>query len=99
MKHELPFYFVSTPYTSQRCSKCGHISDEARDRDTNIYTCVSPSCGHREHGDLIASESIVTYGLALQDAGFPMVAQEQKDGSPYANSMKSFLRDYFGHPK
>ena len=46
--------YVNPKYTSQRCSMCGVIDKDARDR--NRYRCKK--CGHTEHADINASKNI-----------------------------------------
>jgi predicted RNA-binding Zn-ribbon protein involved in translation (DUF1610 family) len=47
-------------YTSQRCSHCGHIAAENRDKEK--FACIS--CGHSEHADINAARNILRAGLA-----------------------------------
>ena len=46
--------YVNPKYTSQRCSMCGNIDKDARNR--NKYRCAC--CGHTEHADINASKNI-----------------------------------------
>lgn len=54
---------VSPKYTSQRCSKCGHISKENRDakKDQSKFECVS--CGFKTNADFNASKNISTLNI------------------------------------
>ena len=47
-------------YTSQRCSHCGYIAAENRDKEK--FSCIS--CGHSEHADINAACNILRAGLA-----------------------------------
>jgi putative transposase len=49
---------VNPRYTSQRCSACGHIAAESRDREK--FACVS--CGHSEHADINAARNVLRAG-------------------------------------
>jgi putative transposase len=51
---------VNPRYTSQRCSDCGHIAAENRDKEK--FACVS--CGHSEHADINAARNVLKAGLA-----------------------------------
>lgn len=54
------------PFTSQRCSSCGHVAPE--DRKTQAqFSCTS--CGHSENADLNAARNIQRAGLILLDQG------------------------------
>jgi IS605 OrfB family transposase len=46
--------YIDPRYTSQRCSKCGHISRHSRKRSR--FHCVL--CGHQEHADSNAAKNI-----------------------------------------
>jgi putative transposase len=46
---------VDPKYTSQKCSKCGHIQKENRVTQSN-FTCIV--CGHHENADLNAAKNI-----------------------------------------
>ncbi len=57
---------VPAPYTSQRCSSCGHVEAENRpDRDT--FLCVS--CGHSACADANASANILHLGRQARSTG------------------------------
>jgi putative transposase len=51
---------VNPRYTSQRCSHCGEIAAENRDKEK--FACIS--CGHSEHADINAARNILRAGLA-----------------------------------
>jgi putative transposase len=51
---------VNPRHTSQRCSECGHVASESRDRQK--FTCVA--CGFAEHADVNAARNILRAGLA-----------------------------------
>ena len=52
-------------HTSQRCSACGHVTAENRDREK--FICVS--CGHSEHADINAARNVLRAGLAQGGSG------------------------------
>ncbi len=80
-------YYVNPAYTSQRCSKCGHIDAGNRpDRDT--FLCLS--CGHAACADDNASQNILYLGRKARTGGHPGRAcaanreagrQQEEDGS------------------
>lgn len=51
---------VDPKYTSQRCSKCGHIDKENR-RDQEHFCCVK--CGFKANADFNASQNISIKGI------------------------------------
>ena len=51
---------VNPRHTSQRCSRCGHIAAENRDREK--FACVS--CGFTEHAEVNAARNVLRAGLA-----------------------------------
>ena len=56
--------FIDPSYTSQRCSKCGHIARENRPKGKKSaahFECVR--CGHKEHADKNAARNISTPGI------------------------------------
>ncbi len=52
--------FVPPAYTSQRCSRCGHVDADNRQTQAN-FTCVS--CGYRENADVNAARNILDLAL------------------------------------
>ncbi|MAH50968.1 hypothetical protein CMI37_34445 [Candidatus Pacearchaeota archaeon] len=64
-------YFVPTPFTSQRCNKCGNVSKQAlRKLIKDKYICVK--CSHKCHADLNAARNIAAFAKVLQDSDFEM---------------------------
>lgn len=57
---------VPAAYTSQKCSKCGHVSSQNR-TSRDIFRCVV--CGHTENADVNAGRNILRAGLALSACG------------------------------
>ena len=55
----VPVLYVDPAYTSQRCSRCGHIQKPNGKR----YECVS--CGHKEHRDANAAFNIGRLGAEV----------------------------------
>jgi len=55
VKSGKPVLAVNPKYTSQECSKCGHISKDNRDGEKFICS----SCGHIDHADTQASRTIL----------------------------------------
>ena len=53
---------IDPKHTSQKCSKCGHITKENRKSQSN-FKCVS--CGHKSNADLNASINILAAGQAV----------------------------------
>lgn len=56
--------FIDPAYTSQRCSKCGHISRENRPKGKKgaaHFECVQ--CGYKDHADKNAARNISTPGI------------------------------------
>lgn len=49
-------------YTSQRCSKCGHIHKESR-KNQAVFSCIN--CGHTENADTNASKNIAIPNIDL----------------------------------
>jgi putative transposase len=56
---------VSPRYTSQTCSRCGHVAKENRVSQAE-FRCVK--CGHADHADVNAAINILRSGLDLQEA-------------------------------
>lgn len=67
--------FVSSAYTSQRCSMCGHTAADNRTSQAS-FRCVS--CGHTENADINAAKNILRAGQALLGAvvGKPMAEHQ-----------------------
>lgn len=55
---------INPAYTSQRCSKCGHV--DASSRNKKEFLCTA--CGHAEDADINAARNILAAGLAVLDA-------------------------------
>ncbi|MBP2453186.1 RNA-guided endonuclease InsQ/TnpB family protein [Mycolicibacterium lutetiense] len=53
---------VPAAYTSQRCSKCGHVDPKSRESQA-VFRCTS--CTHHEHADVNAAKNILAAGLAV----------------------------------
>lgn len=72
---------VSPQYTSQRCSRCGHVAKDSRQsRDT--FCCVQ--CGHETHADLNAAKNILAAGhavLACGETGLPDSMKQEPLGT------------------
>jgi transposase len=57
---------VRAAYTSQRCSRCGHVSGENRESQ-EVFICKN--CGHKDNADINAAENVkeaaghVVFGL------------------------------------
>ena len=66
---------VPPRYTSQKCSRCGHVSAENRKTQAG-FRCVA--CGFEENADFNAALNILAAGLAVTacGAGTPAVKQE-----------------------
>lgn len=51
--------FVNPAYTSQRCSKCGHISSDNRpkkNKGSSYFQCIM--CGYKDHADKNAARNL-----------------------------------------
>jgi IS605 OrfB family transposase len=55
----VPVILVPSPYTSQKCSECGHTEKKNR-KNRNSFLCVS--CGHADCADFNASKNIASLG-------------------------------------
>ena len=63
---------VNPKYTSQKCSKCGHISKE--NRNDREFKCVK--CGHEDHADMNAAKNITAAGKRHKDAELNTVKRQ-----------------------
>ena len=61
--YEKDFIQVNPKYTSQKCSKCGHVDSENRLTQSK-FECVK--CGHQQNADLNAAINILGEGIALK---------------------------------
>ena len=52
---------MPTPYTSQRCSKCGYTHPNNRPQDHKKPFCCK-KCNHTEHSDVNAAKNIKLFG-------------------------------------
>jgi putative transposase len=55
-KHNKILELVDPKYTSQTCSKCGHVDKENRTTQAS-FECLK--CGHKEHADVNAARNIL----------------------------------------
>jgi len=53
---------VPPQYTSQRCSRCGHVDPKSRESQA-VFRCTH--CSHTEHADVNAAKCILAAGLAV----------------------------------
>jgi len=53
---------VPAAYTSQRCSKCGHVDPTSRESQA-VFRCTH--CAHHEHADVNAAKNVLAAGLAV----------------------------------
>jgi IS605 OrfB family transposase len=56
----VPLVYVDPAYTSQTCSRCGHVS-KANRPDQATFCCTS--CGFAEHADVNAAKNIAARGV------------------------------------
>ena len=56
----VPLVYVDPAYTSQACSRCGHVSKTNRPEQAT-FCCTS--CGFAEHADVNAARNIATRGV------------------------------------
>ena len=53
LAYEIRVAYINPAYTSQRCSRCGHV--DARSRTIQaVFLCTS--CGYEDHADLNAAK-------------------------------------------
>ncbi len=55
---------LNPAYTSQTCSKCGHIDSQNRKTQSH-FECVK--CNHKENADLQAAKNILELGHQLME--------------------------------
>jgi len=56
---------VNPAYTSQTCSKCGHVAKENR-KTQSLFECIK--CGHTDNADFQACQNILQLGQQLMGA-------------------------------
>jgi putative transposase len=62
-------YFSQNPaYTSQKCNRCKHVSEENRETGSILFQCQK--CGLEEHADVNSSKNLEEDGLASLVAKF-----------------------------
>lgn len=66
---------VPAAYTSQRCSRCGHVDANSRESQAK-FACTA--CTHTEHADVNAAKNILAAGLAVTACGDLGVGQSVK---------------------
>jgi putative transposase len=66
LRHGGELRAVPAPYTSQKCSCCGHTAPENRPSQA-LFRCVK--CGAQKHADQNASENILADGLSAPAHG------------------------------
>lgn len=59
-EHGITIVYIDRSYTSQRCSKCGHIDKNSRQSQA-VFQCTS--CGFEAHADYNAARNIATPGI------------------------------------
>ena len=75
---------VPAPYTSQKCSVCGHIHPD--NRKGEVFRCLA--CGHTDHADTNAAKNILAAGLAVlagseqSESGYAVVEDAVQSGRP-----------------
>jgi putative transposase len=70
---------VNPAYTSQRCSRCGHVDANSRESQARF---VCTGCGHRDNADVNAAKNILAAGLAVTGRGGPAVGRPAKRQPP-----------------
>lgn len=101
-KYGLGIFVVEAAYTSQECSKCGHV--EAANRQGERFQCKA--CGHQSHADIQAAANVRarrpcpgTKQLSKTGRGFaktplgrlPMLSQEAWQAASKAKVFKPAL--------
>lgn len=66
---------VPAAYTSQRCSRCGHVDAKSRESQA-AFRCTA--CKHSEHADVNAAKNILAARLAVTACGDLGVARSAK---------------------
>lgn len=67
------FVQVNPAYTSQRCTKCGHISAENRETQA-VFSCIA--CGHTANADVNAAQNILERANKTWGGARPKQARE-----------------------
>lgn len=57
---------VNPAYTSQRCSRCGHVDAKSRESQAD-FRCTA--CGYRDNADVNAAKNILAAGLVVTGRG------------------------------
>lgn len=57
---------VNPAYTSQRCSRCGHVDAKSRESQAR-FACTA--CSHRDNADVNAAKNVLAAGLAVTGRG------------------------------
>ena len=79
----VPVVYVDPAYTSQMCSRCGHVSKSNR-QSQSVFLCTS--CGYSAHADVNGAANIGVRGTAavnppyVSDAGLVRQRQGQAPG-------------------
>jgi putative transposase len=66
---------IYPPYTSQRCSACGHVAPE--NRESQAFRCVT--CGHQAHADVNAALNIAVGHTVTAWGGEPLGAPKNRE--------------------
>ena len=74
---------VPAPYTSQRCSCCGHA--DAASRNGKQFVCTA--CAHTEDADINAAKNILAAGLAVLSSR-TACAKDVENSAPSGRSVK-----------
>ncbi|MHA1396103.1 MAG: RNA-guided endonuclease InsQ/TnpB family protein [Candidatus Heimdallarchaeaceae archaeon] len=59
LEEGIDVWFVDPKYSSQRCSKCGHI--QSSNRNGSVFCCKA--CGYQVHADYNASKNLAIFAL------------------------------------